>query len=511
MTTTPNYNFELIAFDQIPWHEKEHDNWSLLDALLARYVSISNVQGVWQNALAVTVGQKYIDSDLGTIWEVLVAHTTPSTGTFAASRSATSTNWQSFTVEVTNQGTWTTATVYSPNDFVVDTNRYGIVTTAYTSGASYDIDVTAGNIVTLIDTSTVATDVAAAAASASAASTSETNASTSETNAAASESAASTSETNAGTSETNASSSASAASTSETNAGTSETNAGTSETNAAASASAAATSETNAATSETNAAASAASLPTISGGDATKMLRVNAGETGYDFRTVAQVLSDIGAQADLAVPSQAEAEAGTATTERVWTAQRVSQAIAALAAGGGAWTLIGTATASSSASLTITGLDATYDTYVIIGADLVPATDAVVGWLRIGDSSGVDSGASDYNWFATGGYRPSGAATGVAAPTHSKDNADAQIEMSVQGVGNAATESLSFYAFLHSPRGNGYPHIRGTTFYSPDAVGESTEFGGTRNSLITTDRMNFQFASGNIASGRITVWGIAHA
>ena len=35
-------------------------------------------------------------------------------------------------------------------------------------------------------------------------------------------------------------------------------------------------------------------------------------------------------QADLDVPSQAEAEAGTATTERVWTAQRVAQAIAAV-------------------------------------------------------------------------------------------------------------------------------------------------------------------------------------
>jgi len=36
-------------------------------------------------------------------------------------------------------------------------------------------------------------------------------------------------------------------------------------------------------------------------------------------------------QADLAIPSQAEAEAGTATNERVWTAVRVKQAIAALA------------------------------------------------------------------------------------------------------------------------------------------------------------------------------------
>ena len=39
-------------------------------------------------------------------------------------------------------------------------------------------------------------------------------------------------------------------------------------------------------------------------------------------------------QDDLDVPSQAEAEAGTATTERVWTAQRIAQAIAALAGGG---------------------------------------------------------------------------------------------------------------------------------------------------------------------------------
>ena len=50
---------------------------------------------------------------------------------------------------------------------------------------------------------------------------------------------------------------------------------------------AAATSETNAAASESAAAASAASvnLPTIGAGDATKMLKVNAGETGFEFVT----------------------------------------------------------------------------------------------------------------------------------------------------------------------------------------------------------------------------------
>lgn len=79
-----------------------------------------------------------------------------------------------------------------------------------------------------------------------------------------------------------------------TDATTQATNAATSASAAAASASAASTSKTNAATSETNAAASATAaaasassvnLPTIAGGDAQKILDVNAGETGYDLTT----------------------------------------------------------------------------------------------------------------------------------------------------------------------------------------------------------------------------------
>ena len=59
------------------------------------------------------------------------------------------------------------------------------------------------------------------------------------------------------------------------------------------------------------------------------------------------------------------------------------------AAGGGAWNLIGTAVASNSASLTVTGLDSTYDTYGIGISDIVPATDDAVFYMRLGDSSGV--------------------------------------------------------------------------------------------------------------------------
>lgn len=161
---TPNYNLELIDFNKIPWHEREHDNWRTIDAVFSNFIIVSDMQGVWQNATAVTVGQRYVDAELGTIWEVLIAHTTPSTGTFAESRTAIPANWETFTVSVTNQGAWAIDTAYSPNDFLTDTARYGVVVAQHTSETDYDTGVSDGNIVTLIDLTafilpTLATDV----------------------------------------------------------------------------------------------------------------------------------------------------------------------------------------------------------------------------------------------------------------------------------------------------------------------------------------------------------------
>ena len=156
--TTTNYNFNLTDFDKIPWHTEEHNNWHIIDALLARYIAIGSVEGAWENALAVTVGSRYIDTDSDTIWEVLVAHTTASTGTFAASRTANSSYWKSISVDVSARGTYAQNTAYNPNDFVIQGDRYGVAQTTYTSDntqatviLSYDLDVTNGNIVTLID------------------------------------------------------------------------------------------------------------------------------------------------------------------------------------------------------------------------------------------------------------------------------------------------------------------------------------------------------------------------
>ena len=166
---TPNFKFNLVTLDDTPWHEFDHDNWRIIDTVLAKFVSIVNLIGVWDNSLAITAGEKYIDREGGTIWTALVSHTSPSTGTFAASRTAVPSNWELFSsIDATFAGAWTASTSYAQNSFTVDANRYGVTTSSYTSSSDYDTDVLNGNIITLIDVSQPVIDAAASATAAAA-------------------------------------------------------------------------------------------------------------------------------------------------------------------------------------------------------------------------------------------------------------------------------------------------------------------------------------------------------
>lgn len=70
------------------------------------------------------------------------------------------------------------------------------------------------------------------------------------------------------------------------------------------------------------------------------------------------------------VVPQAEAEAGTATTERIWTAQRVAQAIAALASGGGGGSGIAYATGTTAERPAAPTVPTLYYNTEIVGLEL---------------------------------------------------------------------------------------------------------------------------------------------
>jgi hypothetical protein len=189
------------------------------------------------------------------------------------------------------------------------------------------------------------------------------------------------------------------------------------------------------------------------------------------------------------------------------TVEVMNVATEAAAGGGGAWSLIGSATASTSATLTVTGL--TGAPMMIVGADLHPVTENVFGYLRLGDSSGIDSGSTDYRWYSFGGSISS---TGASNPDGFKTWEAAQIDMLNSGgdgeAGNAAGQGISFDAFLYNGRGSEqYPSIRGQGVSSDaDTIVRVGSFGGIRTSMITTDRIQFLFSSGNIVSGAIYVY-----
>ena len=189
------------------------------------------------------------------------------------------------------------------------------------------------------------------------------------------------------------------------------------------------------------------------------------------------------------------------------TVEVMNVATEAAAGGGGAWNLIGTSVASSSASLTITGLDSTYDTYAIAISDFQGATDIQELRLRCGDSGGIGSGSGDYAYHLRE-LKVITSSTGSGGSSSS-----ASFIKLAQNMGNLSTEGIGGMVYVHCPSDGAVRPIFTGEIYGMDNDGTGVfyVFGGDRTTNITFDRVQIYFAIGNIARGRLTVWGISHA
>ena len=180
------------------------------------------------------------------------------------------------------------------------------------------------------------------------------------------------------------------------------------------------------------------------------------------------------------------------------------QGILDLVPAGGSWVLIGTQTASADASLTQTGLSATYKMYAVVATDLVPSTDGSYASLRVGDSSGVDSGSSDYRYH---NHLRSANAAGYQANTSTGDD----VSRFSGNVGNATGEGFSavIYVANTTTQRIGFSGTgNGTNAAASD---QATSIGGERKAVITMDRIQILFDAGNITSGIFSVYGLANS
>jgi len=168
-------------------------------------------------------------------------------------------------------------------------------------------------------------------------------------------------------------------------------------------------------------------------------------------------------------------------------------------------TIIGTAVAADSATLTVTGLSSTYDLYMLSWQDIVPETDTAILYMRFGDSSGIDSGGTDYA-YVTHRTKPNtlhalgGTSTGASF-------------IAVTGnVGFAAGEATGGVLWLTRPGdGTGRPVVSGTSNgLQEDSSLNTYVVGGQRTAVITLDRVQIYFSTGEIVTGRFTVYGFAY-
>lgn len=167
------------------------------------------------------------------------------------------------------------------------------------------------------------------------------------------------------------------------------------------------------------------------------------------------------------------------------------------------WIYIGEETASTSASLTFTGLSSTYTRYMFQINDIAPATDNVRLMMRTSTNGGssYDSGASDYAYNVTTRY-----------PTASSEESSTGatfIPISGVDVGNATNEVVAGEVSLFNPAGTGYTHVNIRTSFLNTATGHrSTQGDAVRLSAADVDAVQFLFSSGNIASGTIKLYGL---
>jgi hypothetical protein len=174
-------------------------------------------------------------------------------------------------------------------------------------------------------------------------------------------------------------------------------------------------------------------------------------------------------------------------------------------------TFISSQTASNSASISFTsGLDSTYKAYKFVFSNIKSATDTVDFQFNLSTDSG-----SNYNVTKT---------TTAFKTRHDESDATAEIEYRTdydlaqstgyqtlsREQGNGADESCSGSLTLFNPSSTTYVKnfIATTNFYNAGNLCEGFYIAGYGNTTSAINAIRFQFSSGNIADGKIYLYGI---
>ena len=150
-----------------------------------------------------------------------------------------------------------------------------------------------------------------------------------------------------------------------------------------------------------------------------------------------------------------------------------------------------------------------YDTFKIEISGILPATDIVHMNFRVGDSSGIDSGSSDYSWVYTGRWHQGN--------LYGDNTGDAEIQLTASShqIGNVDDYGDCFscsMTLFTSDSTNQYPSIEWSAAYKDyENLLNMVQGGAERKTIMTLTQVQLLASSGNLDDGRMTVWGVKHA
>lgn len=192
-------------------------------------------------------------------------------------------------------------------------------------------------------------------------------------------------------------------------------------------------------------------------------------------------------------------------------------------AGGGAWTWLAEDAISAQAVSDFTAFDsASYLAYMFVIEDLLPATDAVDLYLRLSNDAGSTfrAGASDYNFT---NHLPlgttDGAAGGASTSTVRLTDGNAGFIPLTRGsgadqlIGTAAGEDgWTGTITIVNPHNAKKTRVRTDgIFYASDGSLTPTRCSATCVTAEDNDAVRFLASSGNLASGKITMYGLKNS
>jgi hypothetical protein len=169
---------------------------------------------------------------------------------------------------------------------------------------------------------------------------------------------------------------------------------------------------------------------------------------------------------------------------------------------------------SSSGTVTASGtvvLDDTYDAYELVLSNLAPSTDDVEAWLRIGTGGGPTYATTTYQYVYHA--REANATDQTAQSTSASSIILGMSTAATKAVGNAAVETFSCRINFDNPENaTFYKHFvfRGSYMTSITTLIEFSGSGIWPTATAIT-AIRFMFESGNIASGRASLYGFTKA